>query len=482
MKLRIPDFSNARVLVVGDLMLDRYWYGNTSRISPEAPVPVVHVGEAEERPGGAGNVALNISSLGAHATVIGLTGEDEAADLLASCLASPHIDCVFEKLSGYATVTKLRVLSRHQQLIRMDFEDGFHGYDPQGLLNKFQQSLAESDVVVLSDYDKGSLQVIDQFIAMARKANKPVIIDPKGTDFSRYQGATLLTPNMSEFEAVVGHCVDDEAIVQKGETLINELGIDALLITRSERGMTLLQKNLKPVHIPTRAQDVYDVTGAGDTVISTLAAAIAAGEDMEQAMALANLAAGVVVGKLGTATATIPELQRAMRELDAVERGVVTEERLLELVQDAKAHNETIVMTNGCFDILHKGHVQYLEQAREKGDRLIVAVNSDDSVRQLKGEGRPINSLDSRMTVLSALESVDWVVPFSEETPERLICSVLPNIMVKGGDYKPEDIAGGRCVIESGGSVVIMDFIDGHSTTRTIESIQNLSNEPVSEG
>ena len=482
MKLRIPDFSSARVLVVGDLMLDRYWYGNTSRISPEAPVPVVHVGEAEERPGGAGNVALNISSLGAHATVIGLTGEDEAADLLASCLASPHIDCVFEKLSGYATVTKLRVLSRHQQLIRMDFEDGFHGYDPQGLLNKFQQSLAESDVVVLSDYDKGSLQVIDQFIAMARKANKPVIIDPKGTDFSRYQGATLLTPNMSEFEAVVGHCVDDEAIVQKGETLINELGIDALLITRSERGMTLLQKNLKPVHIPTRAQDVYDVTGAGDTVISTLAAAIAAGEDMEQAMALANLAAGVVVGKLGTATATIPELQRAMRELDAVERGVVTEERLLELVQDAKAHNETIVMTNGCFDILHKGHVQYLEQAREKGDRLIVAVNSDDSVRQLKGEGRPINSLDSRMTVLSALESVDWVVPFSEETPERLICSVLPNIMVKGGDYKPEDIAGGRCVIESGGSVVIMDFIDGHSTTRTIESIQNLSNEPVSEG
>ncbi|WP_455206356.1 bifunctional D-glycero-beta-D-manno-heptose-7-phosphate kinase/D-glycero-beta-D-manno-heptose 1-phosphate adenylyltransferase HldE [Kaarinaea lacus] len=474
MKPRIPDFTQAKVLVVGDLMLDRYWYGDTSRISPEAPVPVVHVGDTEERAGGAGNVALNISTLGAKATVIGLTGEDEAANSLQHCLERKGVECCFEKLSGYATVTKLRILSRHQQLIRMDFEDGFCGYDPKGLLARFEQQLPTADVVVLSDYGKGSLQIIEQLIALARDKDKPVVIDPKGTDFYRYKGSTLLTPNLSEFEAVVGLCADDEDIAEKGEQLRRELDLQALLITRSERGMTLIQKNQKPLHIPTRAQEVYDVTGAGDTVIAVLAAAMAAGDELPDAMMLANLAAGVVVGKLGTATASVAELQRAMREDSAVNRGVVNEAQLLELVKDAKAHGETIVMTNGCFDILHKGHVQYLQQARTLGDRLIVAVNSDESVRQLKGSGRPINSLSSRMTVLAALECVDWVVDFGEETPERLICSILPNVMVKGGDYRPDEIAGGRCVQEAGGEVVVLEFVEGHSTTRTINAIHKL--------
>ena len=403
MKPKIPDFSKAKVLVVGDLMLDRYWYGDTSRISPEAPVPVVHVGDTEERAGGAGNVALNISTLGGRATVIGLTGDDEAAASLQNCLELKGVDCNFEKLPGYATVTKLRILSRHQQLIRMDFEDGFCGYDPQGLLARYEEQLQEASVIVLSDYGKGSLQIIEQMVALAKANNKPVVIDPKGTDFSRYKGATLITPNLSEFEAVVGLCADDDDIEQKGEALRSELDLQALLITRSERGMTLIRENHKPLHIPTRAQEVYDVTGAGDTVISVMAAALAAGEDMADAMMLANLAAGVVVGKLGTATATVSELQRAMREQSTVKRGIVGEDQLLELVNDAKAHGETIVMTNGCFDILHQGHVQYLQQARELGDRLIVAVNSDESVRQLKGSGRPINQLSSRMAVLAAL-------------------------------------------------------------------------------
>jgi len=477
MKPKIPDFSQAKVLVVGDLMLDRYWYGDTSRISPEAPVPVVHVGDIEERAGGAGNVALNISMLGAKATVIGLTGEDEASNSLQQCLERKGVDCCFEKLPGYATVTKLRILSRHQQLIRMDFEDGFCGYDPKGLLVRFEQQLPMADVVVLSDYGKGSLQIIEQLIVLAREKDKPVVIDPKGTDFYRYKGATLLTPNLSEFEAVVGLCADDEDIGAKGEQLRTELDLQALLVTRSERGMTLIQKNQKPVHIPTRAQEVYDVTGAGDTVIAVLAAAMAAGDNLPDAMALANLAAGVVVGKLGTATASVAELQRAMREDNALNRGVVSEEQLLELVKEAKAHGETIVMTNGCFDILHKGHVQYLQQARQLGDRLIVAVNSDESVRQLKGSGRPINGLSSRMTVLAALECVDWVVDFSEETPERLICSVLPHIMVKGGDYRPDEIAGGRCVQQAGGEVVVLEFVEGHSTTRTINAIQKLKTD-----
>jgi D-beta-D-heptose 7-phosphate kinase/D-beta-D-heptose 1-phosphate adenosyltransferase len=462
MKPRIPDFSSANVLVVGDLMLDRYWYGDTSRISPEAPVPVVHVGDTEERPGGAGNVALNICSLGAGARVIGLTGDDEAARSLEQCLAPRGVDCCFEKLSGYATVTKLRILSRHQQLIRMDFEDGFCGYDPKGLLARYEESLSAADVVVLSDYGKGSLQTIEQLINLAAAKNKAVVIDPKGTDFTRYRGATLLTPNLSEFEAVVGKCADDEEIEHKGAQL------------RRERGMTLIREAHPALHIPTHAREVYDVTGAGDTVISVLAAAMAAGDDLPDAMQLANLAAGIVVGKLGTATVTVAEMQRALREQDSVQRGVVNEQRLLELVHEAKLHDETVVMTNGCFDILHAGHVQYLQQARELGDRLIVAVNSDESVRQLKGSGRPINPLASRMAVLAALECVDWVVSFTEDTPERLVCSLLPDIMVKGGDYRPEEIAGGRCVQQAGGKVVIMDFVEGHSTTRTINLIQAL--------
>ena len=477
MKPKIPDFTKASILVVGDLMLDRYWYGDTTRISPEAPVPVVHVGDTEERAGGAGNVALNISSLGAKATVIGLTGDDEAANSLQHLLERKGVACCFEKLPGYATVTKLRILSRHQQLIRMDFEDGFCGYDPKGLLARYEQELPAADVVVLSDYGKGSLQIVEQLIALARDKDKPVVIDPKGTDFYRYRGATLLTPNLSEFEAVVGVCAGDEDIEQKGEQLRRELDLQALLVTRSERGMSLIRDQHKPLHIPTRAREVYDVTGAGDTVISVLAAALAAGEDLADAMSLANLAAGIVVGKLGTATASVPELQRALREESAVSRGVVSEQLLLDLVKVAKAHGETIVMTNGCFDILHKGHVQYLQQARQLGDRLIVAVNSDESVRQLKGAGRPINPLASRMTVLAALECVDWVVDFGEATPERLICSVLPQVMVKGGDYRPDEIAGGRCVQQAGGQVVVLEFVEGHSTTRTINAIRQLKTD-----
>jgi len=472
MKPKIPNFSKARVLVVGDLMLDRYWYGDTSRISPEAPVPVVHVGDTEERPGGAGNVALNICSLGAEAKLIGLTGDDEAASSLEQCLAPRGVDCCFEKLPGYATVTKLRILSRHQQLIRMDFEDGFCGYDPKGLLARYQDNLAGVDLVVLSDYGKGSLQAIEQLIALAAAGNKPVVIDPKGTDFSRYRGATLLTPNLSEFEAVVGKCADEAEIEQKGEQLRRDLGLQALLITRSERGMTLIRADNTPMHIPTRAREVYDVTGAGDTVIAVLAAAVAAGDDLPDAMHLANLAAGVVVGKLGTATVTVAELQRAVREQDSVQRGVVSEDRLLELVQEARLHDETVVMTNGCFDILHLGHVQYLQQARELGDRLIVAVNDDASVRRLKGPERPVNIQSHRMQVLAALECVDWVVGFNEDTPTRLICSVLPHILVKGGDNDPDKIPGGECVRKAGGKVQVMGYVENVSTTGIIGTIR----------
>lgn len=469
---QIPDFSDARVLVVGDLMLDRYWHGDTSRISPEAPVPVVRVGEIEERAGGAGNVALNVAALGANAAVIGLTGQDEAADALARTLLHHDVECHFERLEGYPTVTKLRVLSRHQQLIRLDFEDGFPGYEPAGLLERFARVVGECDVVVLSDYRKGALRPAAEMIAMARAAGKPVLVDPKGSDFSDYAGATLITPNMSEFEAVVGVCANDDEVVEKGERLREQLKLEALLVTRSEKGMTLLQKGAAPLHIPTRAREVFDVTGAGDTVVSVLAASLAAGRPLVESTVLANLAAGVVVGKLGTASVTVPEIRRAMREQDEMEQGMVDEDKLVALVQEAKAHGETVVMTNGCFDILHAGHVTYLEEAARLGDRLIVAVNDDASVKRLKGEERPVNTQERRMRVLAALDCVDWVVGFDEDTPTRLICRVLPDILVKGGDNDPDRIPGGECVREAGGRVQVMSYVENVSTTGIIGAIR----------
>ncbi len=471
MKLTIPDFSKANVLVIGDLMLDRYWHGNTSRISPEAPVPVVLVGEAEERAGGSGNVALNIAALGAHSQVMGYTGDDEAADVLQEILSGAGVQCAFERIPDCSTVTKLRVISRHQQLIRLDFEDGFNAQRSDLIVARAAKQMAGTGAVVLSDYGKGTLRDIPALITAARKANTPVLIDPKGNDFSRYRGATLITPNLTEFEAVVGHCHSDQEIEQRGMKLLHEIDLEALLVTRSERGMTLLTKNNKPVHLPTRAREVFDVTGAGDTVIATFAAALAAGEDMPSSMALANLAAGVVVGKLGTATVTTGELQRAMHGEAALARGVITEKELVAVREQARQQGEKIVMTNGCFDILHPGHVSYLQKARAMGDRLVVAVNDDASVKRLKGNERPINTLDRRMAVLSALECVDWVVPFSEDTPERLICAVLPDLLVKGGDYKPEDIAGGKCVTQAGGDVKIIEYIEGHSTSDIIKNI-----------
>ena len=473
MKLNnIPSFDNATVLVVGDLMLDRYWQGETSRISPEAPVPVVKVEDIEERAGGAGNVALNVAALGGQGSVLGLTGRDEAADALARTLLNAGVECHFERLEGFPTVTKLRVLSRHQQLIRLDFEDGFPGCDLAGLNRRFADNVEDAGVVVLSDYSKGTLREAAKLIERARAAGKPVVIDPKGTDFTPYRGATVITPNMSEFEAVVGHCADDAEVVSKGEALRAELELDALLITRSEKGMTLLQQDEEPLHIPTKAREVYDVTGAGDTVVSVLAASLAAGNSLREATVLANIAAGVVVGKLGTASVSVPELRRALREQEEMEQGMVDEDRLIALVQEAKAHGETVVMTNGCFDILHAGHVTYLEEAAQLGDRLIVAVNDDASLKRLKGEERPVNTQAKRMRVLAALDCVDWVVGFDEDTPTRLICNVSPNILVKGGDNEPDKIPGGDCVRASGGQVMVMSFVDGCSTTSIIESIR----------
>ena len=473
MKLEMPRFDQAQVLVLGDIMLDRYWEGGTSRISPEAPVPVVKVEQIKDRPGGAGNVALNIAALGAGAQLAGYTGDDEMADSLEDMLSGAGVHCGFTRVAGHPTITKLRVLSRHQQLIRLDFEEPGLSSSGAPLKDSLPQLLPHCGALVLSDYAKGALDDPAPLIEAARDAGVPVLVDPKGTDFTRYRGATLLTPNFHEFEAVVGPCPTEAELVERGEELMHTLQLQALLVTRGEHGMTLLRPGAEELHLPARAREVFDVTGAGDTVIAVLAAAVAAGASLPQSVALANIAASIVVGKLGTATVSGPELRRAVQQDQGSERGAVTLEQLQIAVADARSHGEKVVFTNGCFDIIHAGHVTYLEEARRQGDRLIVAVNSDASVRRLKGKGRPINPQERRMAVLAGLEAVDWVVCFEDDTPRSLLEALQPDVLVKGGDYADKEAVVGWEIVEAyGGEVKVLGVVDDLSTTAIVSRIQ----------
>lgn len=452
-------------------MLDRYWFGPTSRISPEAPVPVVRVDEIDERPGGAGNVAVNVASLGAAVRLVSITGEDEAAARLGALLQARGVDARLVARKDAPTITKLRVLSRNQQLLRMDFEQACDPGAAETLGASVAALIPGAGAVILSDYGKGALARAGELIAACRAAAVPVLIDPKGADFDRYRGATVITPNQSEFEAVVGPCPDDRTLLERAAALRQRLDLEHLLITRSERGMTLVSAD-EAIHLPAEAREVYDVTGAGDTVIAVTGAGIALGLPMATAAALANLAAGIVVGKLGVGDVTPGELAQALHRRGQGGRGLVGEDELAARVADARRRGERIVMTNGCFDILHAGHVAYLEEAKALGDRLIVAVNDDASVGRLKGTGRPVNTLLDRMAVLAGLAAVDWVVPFSEDTPERVICRLKPDVLVKGGDYRPEEIAGAGCVTGAGGEVRVLTFREGRSTSEVIRRIR----------
>lgn len=468
----LPDFTQANVLIVGDLMLDRYWSGGTTRISPEAPVPVVNVNTSEDRPGGAANVAVNAATLGAKVTLLGMCGDDDNARLLKERLSSYNINCQFFTVEGQDTITKLRVMSRNQQLLRLDFERSFSDVDKSAMEAGFDSALEQADIVILSDYAKGCLSNPQRLILAAKAKGKHVIVDPKGSDFSKYANATLITPNVAELTDVMGESRSERELIAQAQTVKAQLSLEALLLTRSEQGMTLFQSNSAEFHLPAKAKEVYDVTGAGDTVVSTLAVALACKLPIQAACVLANLAASVVVGKLGTSTVTNTELALAIGEESVhLDGGVMTEEQLEMALVVAKERNERIVMTNGCFDILHSGHVSYLEEAAQLGDRLIVAVNTDASVAKLKGPGRPVNNVSRRMAVLAGLSAVDWVVPFSEDTPQRLIGQLLPDILVKGGDYQIADIAGGKEVIDNGGEVKVLRFEDGVSTTGIIERI-----------
>jgi len=465
---KLPDLSTSHVLVVGDVMLDRYWFGDTGRISPEAPIPIVKVNNTDNRPGGAANVALNIATLGGHATLFGITGQDEAATILEEQLTASNVKPVLYKLSAISTIIKLRVISRQQQLLRLDFEETAALACDDVFVEQFKKHLATANLVILSDYKKGTLADPQLFIQAARKTNVPVIVDPKSSDFSIYSGASIITPNMKEFEAVVGYCANEQDITTKARALLSQHQIGALLITRGEDGMTLIE-NERIVHLPAYAREISDVTGAGDTVVGALGAAVAAGCELPAAIAIANLAASITVGKLGAATVSAPELQAAMSNQNSYATGIVNEEQLLQAMSDARAQGKKIVFTNGCFDILHAGHVTYLQMAKQLGDLLIVGVNEDESIRRLKGNSRPINNLDHRMTVLAGLGVVDWVIPYADDTPERLLKILRPDMLVKGGDYRVDQVVGADIVRAYGGDVRVMK----HNINTTSSSILN---------
>lgn len=474
MRKELPNFANASILVIGDIMLDRYWFGDTARISPEAPVPIVKINQTDERPGGAGNVALNIAALGAKVTLLGIAGLDDAAQTLKKQLSAHQIAHDLLHLPTIPTISKLRIISRHQQLLRLDFEEKIPHFNADTLIEKFKTHLPTTDLVILSDYNKGTLtSIAPELIRLAKAAQIPVLVDPKGSDFTIYHGADIITPNLKEFETIVGPSETEQAIHHKGQQLLEHYGISTLLLTRSEQGMTLIQKNQDSAHLPAHARDVFDVTGAGDTVIAVLGAAIAAHATINDAMLFANLAAGLVVQKLGAATVSTPELQMALSGIHHPTSGVLNSEQLMNAVADARLQGKKIVFTNGCFDILHAGHVTYLQQAKELGDYLIVAVNDDDSIKRLKGQGRPINHIHQRMTVLAGLGAVDWVTSFSEDTPNQLLKELQPDILVKGGDYQIDQVVGADIVRAYGGEVRVLSVIPGVSTTSIINRAVN---------
>ncbi len=473
MTLSIPNFTGLRILVAGDAMLDEYWFGEASRISPEAPVPVVRTGSSEHRPGGASNVALNAAALGASVRLVAVVGRDERGDALERALDAAGVQCDFVRSPELPTIHKLRVLARNQQLMRLDAEQPLDACGSE-VAERVEAALPTTDIVLLSDYGKGSLSRVEALIAACRAANVRVLVDPKGRDFTRYRRANVLTPNESEFAAVAGAWQQDDEFLGKAQRLRAELELDLLLVTRGPRGMALVSVGAPPVTLAAQAREVFDVTGAGDTVLALLGASLASGAPPAHAAALANLGAGIVVGKIGVASVSRAELSLALHRRGSGGRGLVELDELVAIVADAKSRGERIVMTNGCFDILHAGHVSYLEEAKALGDRLIVAVNDDESVTRLKGAPRPITPLADRLAVLAGLAAVDWVVPFSEDTPAGVVERIVPDILVKGGDWRPKDIVGSDTVLAHGGEVRSLRFRPGRSTSALIRTIRDL--------
>jgi D-beta-D-heptose 7-phosphate kinase/D-beta-D-heptose 1-phosphate adenosyltransferase len=476
------DFSAVSILCVGDIMLDRYVYGDMERISPEAPVPVLRLTRTEEMLGGVGNVANNIAALGGTAILVGLVGRDPPALGLDDIVhENPRIVPAFVESNARPTVCKTRFIAARQQVVRAD-EESSRPITPQeesDLLAEIDERMPTANAVILSDYGKGVVSdgVIHHVMQKAKAMHIPVFVDPKSQDFSRYNGATCITPNAKEMSLAAGMpVVTEEDVLVAVKKVLSTADAAAILVTRSEKGMMLVEASGASHLVPSRAREVWDVSGAGDTVIATLALAFSAGRTLVQAMHIANAAAGVVVSKLGTATADMAEV---MHELDAQDHeragltapGVQSLARIKALVDGWKAQGLRVGMTNGCFDIIHSGHVASLANARAACDRLIVALNADASISRIKGPTRPVNTLENRARVMAALRYVDGVLGFEEDTPIEIIRALVPDVLIKGADWAADDVVGGDIVRAAGGKVVLTPIVAGQSTTGTIEKI-----------
>ena len=463
-----------KILVIGDLMIDKYLWGDCNRISPEAPVQIINVKKETKVLGGAGNVAHNLKTLDANVEVLSVIGGCEISKELKSLFADINLktDYLIEQ-KDRVTSKKTRIISSHQQVIRYDIEsqEDISSSSEDEVLRIYQEILDEFDIVILSDYGKGVLteSITRQIIDIANLKNIKVIVDPKGSDYSKYTSAYLLTPNKKEASEATGIAIQDEGSLKLALKILKDFcNLSISLITLSEDGIAIFDNEFKS-H-PTFAREVFDVTGAGDTVIASLGYALAAGKDIDSAIFFANLAAGVVVGKIGSATTSFEEIIRyeSSLRISDCDESIRSLEDISGVINSLKKTNKKIIFTNGCFDILHVGHVKYLEKAKKLGDILIVGINSDNSVKKLKGDKRPINNLYDRSCVLASLNSVDFVIPFEEETPIKLIEAIVPDILVKGGDYKGKQVIGEDIVKE----LVLIDFIEGKSTSKTILKIQ----------
>ncbi|MFI3267432.1 MAG: D-glycero-beta-D-manno-heptose-7-phosphate kinase [Rikenellaceae bacterium] len=469
MNIEINKLKNSKVLVVGDIMLDKYHIGSIKRISPEAPVPVVRVIRSYSVLGGAANLARNLVGLGTMPYIVGIVGDDDNGVIVNKKFTELGIEAMVVT-TDLPTITKTRIIGNDQQVVRIDFEEErvkLANYVEKRVIEHVSSVIAEVDIVVISDYGKGLCNdtICSTVISLATEHGKEVIVDPKGTNWTKYQNATIITPNIKELSDISNKEIRnvDEEINEASREIIEKYNFKSLLVTRSEMGMSYVD-NDQIIVIPTEAKEVFDVSGAGDTVVATLAAALAAKFSLKDSIYLANKAAGIVVGKVGTSPIVFHELQSKLY-ISNDDNKVFTASEIPNLMRILSLENKRIVFTNGCFDILHKGHVTYLQKAKNLGDILILGLNSDSSVRRLKGENRPINDEVARATVMAALSSVDYVVIFEDDTPLEVIKAIKPNVLVKGGDYKLEDIVGREFADET----TTIPFVDGFSTTSIIE-------------
>lgn len=475
----IEGLNGARVLCIGDVMLDRYVSGSVERISPEAPIPILRIENERTMLGGVGNVAANIQALNGGGRFIAIVGEDGAGrevEALLNALGTVRPDLV--KMAERPTTLKTRFVGAAQQLMRADVEstDPLDDATHKNIQDRAKADLSAHRALVLSDYGKGVLSpsTLKAIIDMAKKAKIPVIVDPKGNDYTRYAGASIVTPNKKELSEATNLPVNsDDEVIAACRKLISDCSIDGVLATRSADGMTLVLKDQDPIHLTAEAREVFDVSGAGDTVVATLALAIASGASWIDAALLANTAAGIVVGKSGTATVSSDELSHALhaQDLDAAGAKVATLDQATAQVTQWRNRGYTVGFTNGCFDLLHPGHISLLTQSKQACDRLVIGLNSDASVKRLKGDSRPVQNEASRAAVLGALGVVDLVVIFGEDTPINLIETLRPDALIKGADYTIDTVVGADIVQSYGGKIVLAKLEDGHSTTNTIKRL-----------